>query len=229
MFKKKKRAVVILFIVAGLILSSIAFPLLPGLAAVKKQLSICKTFDLSFRPSTASWHKRIGPDLYFYLGSVKSRSSGTLVYPLFVTKEGTLWHAFCPGTANGQFKPLIESEGEQVEQWFAPTGSYYGQIKQYTVISLGALYLSAHHAELAEVRDSLGTEPLLLSCKSVGLDEHDGLWASFSDGLAYSQVQSLKGGRMGGFGCLFVVENMPDDYELTVGDLVLTKEDLMVP
>lgn len=110
--------------------------------------------------------------------------------------------------------------------WFSVIDSYVGRVGQYTIVSLGNDYLETFKADPYEVYDSLGTKPLVLSSQCVGLEENDGIWASFSDGRAYSQSRPMSGGGLGGVACLFFVESMPDDYQLVVGGKVLTKTDL---
>lgn len=226
MKKNSIKKIAFIFIAGLLLVSAVYFPIYPGQAALKKQLSICSSFQMYYKPAAARSHVKVSSNLYLYLGSVKSPQSAMLVYPLFVTREGFLWHAFCPGTENGQFKPLNASPGDQGQMWFSVIDSYVGQVGQYTVVSLGNEYLEACEVDPYEVYDSLGTKPLVLSCQCVGLEENDGIWASFSDGRAFSQSRPMSGGGLGGVGCLLCVENMPDDYHLFVGSKVLTKTDL---
>ncbi len=220
---KKTKAMIVVALILFLILAAIIFPLTPGQAVLKKQLSICGNFGLSYMPASVTYCVKADSDLYLYLSSVRRAEHGLEIYPLLATREGLIWRAFCPDTEAGFHSLFPSSDNKARNEIFTVGNSCVGQVGHYTVIFLGDSYLRNQDVDVDDVFDSLGSSPFILSKDCLDLEENEGNWVSFSSGRAMS---ALLGG-LKGTSYVFVIRDLPDDYKLTIGEQVLTKTQLL--
>ena len=220
MLKSKKTIAAIAIGLIVLLILAITFPLTPGLAMLKKQLSVCRNFDFSYLPAAPKHLVKADSDLYLGLGSVRRVNHSFEIYPVIVMREGMTWRAFCPNRDEEGFHALpLGNEGFA----FTIGDCCIGQKGPYTLIFLGDHYLKIHDADVDDMFDSLDTSPIVLSRDCLGLEEDEGTWVSF-----YSSGRGMCAmfGGLKSTGYVFVLRDIPDDYKLTIGDQVLTKEEL---
>lgn len=223
MFKKYKITIAV-GLIALLLLTAISFPLTPRVAVLKKQLSICRNYGFSYMPASVTYCVKADSDLYLYLSSVRRAEHGLEIYPLLVSREGLIWRAFCPDTEAGFHSLTPNSDIKEHSESFTVGTSCVGQLGHNTIIFLGDNYLKYHRVKINDVFDSLGSIPIVLSKECLDLEENEGNWVAFSSGKSMSVLL----GGLKGVSYVFVLRDLPDDYSLTVGDQVLTKEHLLI-
>ena len=67
--------------------------------------------------------------------------------------------------------------------------------------------------------------PVEVSCDKIGLDPNAGCWVNFI-GKEAGAIITAESSNLSGFGYLFVIRNLPDDYAMNCGDTVLTAEEI---
>lgn len=139
-------------------------------------------------------------------------------YPYFVVRKGLFWHAV---QMNENTCLLFQEPGRQTS--FYVSDSFAERLGPYTILCIGSRFLEGNHISAEQLNDSEGTEPLLLSHETLRRDVDWGHWGTLDSESAEVWFRTRD---LSGYGLLFIVKDMPEDYQLNCGDRVITAAEI---
>lgn len=207
-------------LILAIMLGIFALILLNGpLGAVVKTQRETAALTRSSARSPAMEYVKINDDLVFVVAGYHSSIMGRLAVPYFVLRTETGWETI---DLNYNTAALLEDPANI--RSYAHSSTFVEQFGDYTVIWFG-FYLSGKHIDASEIKDSLGSKPILVSAETIGKPKTGwGGWGNLLDvnGLAWSSSMNLSE-----YSAFLVVKDMPENYSVSVRDLCLSYDDIM--
>lgn len=162
---------------------------------------------------------QIDDDLVLITASTYNDWSGQYcVAPLFLYKDAWGWRAAqFTDNARGMDGPYYSISGVTI---YLTGTTFVQRLGDYTILHIGSVFMAAHELSAEDISDNVGTRPIRLSSSTVGIPAERASWVSYS-GMAASP---WLGQQMVDTDYIYVIRNMPDDYEMHCGEYVISKE-----